>query len=134
MNTEYYQNSYSYPVRELMIAQFNEGADNKTFQEGGSVGMHITCFGEELSEFNEAMAAYVANPAPHTRAAMIKEWADVQVTLSNLSWFFSFDAEEAYNRVAANNLTKLVDGKLIKREDGKVLKPEGYQKPDMGGL
>jgi hypothetical protein len=31
-------------------------------------------------------------------------------------------------------MTKVVDGRLIKREDGKILKPEGYTPANMEGL
>ena len=121
-------------MSDKLVADFNKAGGGKTFEEGGSIGLQVTCFGEELLEFNEAMAAYVANPSPEKRANMIKEWGDVRVTHSNFAWFFSFDPEEAFNRVSENNMTKVVDGKVIHREDGKILKPEGYKKPDMGGL
>lgn len=120
--------------REDRVAEFNIKAENKTFSEDGSLGQHVACFGEELAEFNESLAEYVLNPSEENRAKMIKEWADVQVTLSNFAWFFEFDGQAAFNRVADNNMTKLVDGKLVRREDGKILKPEGYVKPDMRGL
>jgi predicted HAD superfamily Cof-like phosphohydrolase len=97
--------------------------------------MFVNCFSEELSEFNEAMADYISNPTEETRANMVKEWADAQYTLSGLAYFFEIDGEEAFTRVADNNMTKVgADGKVVKREDGKILKPEGYEKPDMKGL
>lgn len=34
--------------------------------------------------------------------------------------------EEAFNRVHDNNMTKVVDGKVIRNADGKILKPEGF--------
>ena len=33
-----------------------------------------------------------------------------------------------FRAVHANNMEKCVDGKLVKREDGKILKPEGFNK------
>jgi predicted HAD superfamily Cof-like phosphohydrolase len=35
--------------------------------------------------------------------------------------------EEAFNRVHENNLSKLVDGKPLKNEAGKVIKPKGFK-------
>lgn len=35
--------------------------------------------------------------------------------------------EEAFNRVHENNLSKLVDGKPLKNEVGKVIKPKGFK-------
>lgn len=121
-------------TREDWIAEFNEKAGNKTFREGGSVEQFITGFSEELIEFNKALADYLTEVNDGTRQELVKEWSDVQVTLSNLAWFFDIYGEGAFLRVAENNLTKLQGGELLKREDGKILKPEGYVKPDMTGL
>ena len=43
-----------------------------------------------------------------------------------------YDVEGAWDAGARSNLAKIDDvtGKVIKRADGKVLKPEGWQKPD----
>lgn len=39
-----------------------------------------------------------------------------------------------WNEVKASNMSKCVDGKVIKREDGKVMKPDSYFKPDIKGI
>lgn len=121
-------------TREGWVALFNEAGNNKMAEDGGDFVPQLTCFSEELVEFNEALSDYLLNPTTDTRAAMIKEWADVQVTLSNFAWFFNFNGEEAFLRVAKNNMTKVVGGKIFYREDGKIMKPDNYVKPDMGGL
>lgn len=43
-----------------------------------------------------------------------------------------YDVEGAWDEGAKSNLAKIDDvtGKVIKRDDGKVLKPEGWQKPN----
>lgn len=38
---------------------------------------------------------------------------------------------EAFVRVHKSNMSKLTDGKLLKREDGKILKPDTYEPPDL---
>lgn len=43
-----------------------------------------------------------------------------------------FDAEGAWNEVMRSNFSKIAaDGKVKKREDGKVLKPPTYSPPDL---
>jgi predicted HAD superfamily Cof-like phosphohydrolase len=44
-----------------------------------------------------------------------------------------YDVEGAWNEVARSNLAKINSetGKVIKREDGKVLKPEGWTPPSL---
>ena len=39
--------------------------------------------------------------------------------------------DDAFNEVHRSNMAKLVDGKVIRREDGKVLKPDGWQPPQL---
>ena len=39
--------------------------------------------------------------------------------------------DDAFNEVHRSNMAKLVDGKAIRREDGTVLKPEGWQPPQL---
>lgn len=91
------------------------------------------CFYEESKELDEAADAYEADPTPENRANLVKEWADVQCVLSQLALYYDISGRVAFNRVADNNLTKVADGAII-REDGKILKPEGYVKADMRGL
>ena len=68
------------------------------------------------------------------RANLVKEWADAQYTLSQLALFYNIPGEDAFNRVADNNMTKVIDGKVLRRSDGKIMKPDNYIKPDMSGL
>ncbi len=42
--------------------------------------------------------------------------------------------QEAFERVHANNMTKVVDGKVIRNEAGKILKPEGFKPVDLSDL
>lgn len=120
--------------REDKVSEFNVAGGHKTFADGGDLDIQIELFSEELSEFAEAMAAYHSEPTEDNRKKMIKEWADVQVTLSNFGWFFNIDGEAAFNRVHESNMSKVVNGKLFKRADGKILKPDTYKAPDMSGL
>lgn len=43
--------------------------------------------------------------------------------------------EEAFNRVHANNITKVgADGKVLRNPDGKILKPENFVPVDLSDL
>ena len=39
--------------------------------------------------------------------------------------------DHAFDEVHRSNMAKLVDGKVLRREDGKVMKPEGWQPPNL---
>jgi predicted HAD superfamily Cof-like phosphohydrolase len=80
-------------------------------------------------EFEELMdeGLYFNNPSYNQNA--IKEALDlIYVTAQYLNVTVGADkAKELWDLLHKNNMSKCVGGKLIKREDGKVLKPEGYK-------
>jgi predicted HAD superfamily Cof-like phosphohydrolase len=122
-------------TREGKVAEFLQAADKTPWLIGGQYELsYENNLKEEQAELREAMQRYVKDPSEKNRAELCKEWADVQVVLSNIAVYFDIPADPAFNRVHENNMTKVVDGKLRIREDGKILKPEGYVKPDMRGL
>ena len=69
-----------------------------------------------------------------TKLKMYKELADLQYVLSGMVVALGIPMEEVFSRVHQSNMSKLVDGKPLKREDGKVLKGPNYKKPDLSDL
>jgi predicted HAD superfamily Cof-like phosphohydrolase len=56
------------------------------------------------------------------------------VALGSLIEFFGENAaRRVWNEVQRSNMAKFPDGKVIKREDGKGLKPPGWTPPDIAG-
>ena len=39
--------------------------------------------------------------------------------------------DKAFSEVHRSNMEKLADGKVLRRDDGKVMKPEGWQPPNL---
>ena len=64
---------------------------------------------------------------------LVKEALDLMyVTAQYLNVTIGPDkAKECWDALHQNNMSKCTNGKLLKREDGKVLKPEGYKKLDL---
>ncbi len=58
---------------------------------------------------------------------------DVLVVVIGMLMSLGVDAEGAWNEVIRSNLAKIDPhtGKVLKRADGKVLKPEGWTAPDL---
>lgn len=123
-------------TREDKVLTFRNAAGKGTFMTDPSETVMITnCIDEELDEFIEAAQIYERNPYdPIARANLCKEWADLQYVVSQAALFYEIPADASFNRVHTSNMTKVVDGKIILREDGKILKPDTYQAPDMRGL
>lgn len=90
---------------------------------------------EELAELNVEINALIneleknGETTPFTRAKMIKELADLQYVLSGMVVAFNIPLTEVFKRVHKSNMSKLVNGKVLKREDGKFLKGPNYQPP-----
>lgn len=113
----------------------NPFKDQKEFMEAAGqrtsgVGVEQSCLyldliQEEYTEFARA---------PELSAEDVKEAVDMLVVTIGYLYSIGVDAEEAWRRVHASNMSKLVDGKLIKREDGKVLKPDTYKPPVLDDL
>jgi predicted HAD superfamily Cof-like phosphohydrolase len=120
--------------REEKVEEFRKKAGKGDYsQTPGDIGSVMAGVAEEFTEMAEAIAAYIKDPNEDNRKSLVKEWADVAYVVSQVAVFFDIPGEAAYNRVHANNLTK-VAGVIRYREDGKILKPEGYQPCDMTGL
>ena len=65
----------------------------------------------------------------------LKELADLVYVAFQYAENMEWDLEEAMNRVHKSNLSKLgLDGKPIRRPDGKVMKGPKYQPPNLSDL
>ena len=87
--------------------------------------LYFNLIKEELEELE---VAYSAGDNVETLDALI----DILVVTIGAIHSAGFDAEAAWKEVMATNLAKIgEDGKVRKREDGKVLKPVGWIPPDL---
>ena len=66
-----------------------------------------------------------------SREAALKELADLVYVCFQYAAAAGWELDEALDRVHQSNLSKLVDGKPLKREDGKVLKGPNYKPPTL---
>ena len=89
--------------------------------------MYYTLIKEEVAEL---MAAERANNRVEELDALI----DILVVTIGALHSMGADAEGAWTEVMRTNFAKVDPdtGKVRRRADGKVLKPEGWQSPDLG--
>jgi predicted HAD superfamily Cof-like phosphohydrolase len=59
--------------------------------------------------------------------------ADIDYVVEGTRLEFGINGEPIADEVHRANLAKLHDGKVVKREDGKTLKPPGWTPPDIAG-
>lgn len=57
--------------------------------------------------------------------------ADIIYIACGTAVAYGIPLDKVFEEVHRSNMAKLVDGKPIYREDGKVLKPEGWQPPNV---
>ena len=90
---------------------------------------------EEYDEFTEAYGeatSYIQNK--RARIELLKELSDLVYVCFQFAAAAGWPLDEALDRVHQSNMSKLVDGKPLKREDGKVLKGPAYQPPYLEDL
>lgn len=92
---------------------------------------------EELEELNDELFPraedwrFTANP---DKAKVAKELADLLYVVYGTAASFGIPIDDVFNLVHLSNLSKLTNGKIERREDGKVLKGPDYRPPDLSWL
>lgn len=79
-------------------------------------------------EFQEFMAI------DQTNEERLKELADLVFVCYQYAAARGWDLDVAMRRVFESNMSKLVDGKPVRRADGKIQKGPNYQPPDLSDL
>lgn len=76
----------------------------------------------------------VACIADHNRESALDALCDREVTGNGVAYLMGFNKPAADQAVLASNDAKLVDGKPVILEGGKIGKPEGWTPPDLSGF
>ena len=88
--------------------------------------MYLNLIDEEHAELKEAIEA-------NDQVEQLDALIDILVVTIGAIHSAGFDGEGAWKEVMRTNFAKIdpTTGKVRKREDGKVLKPEGWTSPDL---
>jgi predicted HAD superfamily Cof-like phosphohydrolase len=88
--------------------------------------MYLTLIEEEADELGEAIKN-------HDQVETLDALIDILVVTIGAIHSAGFDGESAWKEVMSTNFAKIdrETGKVRKREDGKVLKPQGWTQPDL---
>jgi NTP pyrophosphatase (non-canonical NTP hydrolase) len=85
-------------------------------------------------EFRELGDAFVKELYGVTKEEQLKELADLVFVCYQYAAARGWNLDVAMRRVFESNMSKLVDGKPLRRADGKVLKGPNYQPPILEDL
>lgn len=70
----------------------------------------------------------------HTKIDALDALCDCEVTGNGIAYLAGFNKPAADDAVLASNDAKLVDGKPVILQGGKIGKPQGWQAPDLRGF
>jgi predicted HAD superfamily Cof-like phosphohydrolase len=106
------------------IDTFQTACDQEPSVE--NYAMYLDLITEEYEELKEAIIA-------NDRVEQLDALVDILVVTMGAIRAGGFDGEGAWKEVMKTNFAKIDPntGKVRKREDGKVLKPEGWKAPDL---
>lgn len=106
------------------IDTFHTACDQNPSDE--NYKMYLGLIEEEFTELQQAVAA-------NDRIEQLDALIDILVVTIGAVRAGGFNGEGAWEEVMATNFAKIdsTTGKVRKREDGKVLKPEGWQPPKL---
>lgn len=107
--------------------RFMQACDQTTgIENRDQFNMYLKLIEEEAEELNQAIIH-------KNKAEMLDALIDILVVTTGAIHSMGADGEGAWNEVMRTNFAKIdkETGKVRKRKDGKVLKPEGWNPPDL---
>ncbi len=115
--------TYQEDVENFMTAGDQPMQENLTLN-GAQPELYMNLITEECRETLEAFQE--------------QDMIEVADGLADMVWVImgmcsscGIDFEKVWNEVKASNMSKFIDGKAIKNEAGKIMKPESYFHPDI---
>ena len=106
------------------VVKFIEACDQEKTNENS--GLYANLIKEEVEEF-------FVSCRDNDEVEQLDACMDMIWVILGYCHMRGWNVEGAWNEVARSNLSKIdpTTGKVIKREDGKVLKPEGWTPPNL---
>ena len=115
-------------VEDFMEAMGQEVNAIPTFPEEEIQRLRLDLIEEELDELHYAIDN-------KDMVEIADALGDLLFVVYGAGHAFGIDLDECFKEIHASNMSKLgPDGKPIKREDGKVLKPDTFFPPDLKSI
>lgn len=108
-------------------AQFMSACEQVVSKHNGDqYRLYLKLIQEEVNELTDAVLA-------QDKVEQLDALIDMLVVTIGALHSLGVDAEGAWNEVMRTNFAKIdtVTGKVLKRGDGKILKPQGWQPPSL---
>lgn len=107
------------------VKTFMDACDQTANDFGAQANLYMALI---IEEYKELMVAFGNRDIVEIADAC----ADLKWVIEGLEHTLQIPQQKVWDEVARSNLSKISStGKVIKREDGKVLKPEGWTPPNI---
>lgn len=118
-------------VREFMNGFDQEAKTKPEWPDSKTLDLRVSLIEEEVGELVSAI--YVDDNAPLSHIA--KELTDILYVVYGAGHAFGIDLDKCFAEVHKSNMTKFgPDGKVLRNENGKVMKSQNYVPPDMNKI
>lgn len=111
-------------VKEFQISVGQNVGYNPEFPDENERGLRRRLLEEEVDE-------YFDGEDKDDLENVAKELADIIYIVCGTAASYGIPLDKVFDEVHKSNLSKLVDGKVLRREDGKVLKGPNYIPPNI---
>lgn len=111
-------------VKEFQTAVGQNVGQAPEFPDGAERALRMKLLEEEFKEYEQG-------EYKNDLENIAKELADIIYIVCGTAVSYGIPLDRVFDAVHASNMAKLVDGKPVRREDGKILKPEGWTPPDI---
>jgi predicted HAD superfamily Cof-like phosphohydrolase len=110
------------------VAKFMYACDQNAKDFGAQANLYLKLIEEEYKELQFAFGN-------RDIVEIADACADLKWVIEGLEHTLKIPQQAVWDEVARSNLSKISEnGKVLKREDGKVLKPEGWTPPDIRSI
>lgn len=120
------------------VMRFSEAAGDKINAEPGfnnETGLNLELVREEYKELLAAIGFAQAYGQPQQFADILDACCDLVWVTVRLAHNMGLPFDEGFELVRITNMAKIgPNGKVQRREDGKILKPVGWKAPDLLSL
>jgi len=114
---------YQDEVEEFMIAGDQDVPDFGGL-ESDQAHLYMNLISEE---YGETLQAFKKQDLVEVADGLV----DMVWVIMGMASTLDIDFGAVWEEVRASNMSKFVDGKAIKNKDGKIMKPEGYFRPNI---
>lgn len=115
-------------IRDFQVLLGQSVQDYPGLIDAEDAGLRIALIAEE---FNELIAAIASEDI----VAIADALGDLKYVVEGAANGYGIDLEPVFLEIHRSNLEKLgPNGFVVRREDGKILKPEGWKSPDLKSI